>query len=41
VMGTAPEPVLRACPSSVLVVRAATRRRAGTAVALEESADGG
>lgn len=43
-LGATAEPVLRACPSSVLIVRAPARRMArasGTTVAMEETADGG
>ena len=42
-LGATAEPVLRACPSSVLIVRAAASRRAaaGARVAPEETVDGG
>ena len=44
-LGATTEPVLRACPSSLLIVRHGPRRRAatgaGTRVALTEDADGG
>jgi len=44
-LGATTEPVLQACPSSLLIVRGATRKRkiasAGTSVALSEEADGG